>query len=71
MSKWKTETTKGGTEINITNGKYYFHLGEAFNNKLEFDAIIQRDLIEDAELFCEKLNFVSCNGWMKKNEESK
>ena len=56
MSKWKTETTKSGTEINITNGKYHFYLGDAFNNKLEFDAIIQSSLVKDADLFCKKLN---------------
>ena len=56
MSKWKTEVSKSGTEINITNGKYYFYLGDAFNNKLEFDATRCYDLLKDADLFCEKLN---------------
>ena len=52
---WKIEIIKNGTEVCITNGKYYFHLGEAFNNKLEFDAIIQKDLIKDVILMIQRM----------------
>ena len=56
MGKWKTEIIKSGTDINITNGRYTFHLDTAHNDKMRFSENKQRDLIEDARLFCLKLN---------------
>ena len=55
MSKWKIETTKGGTEVFIVNNKYRIYMGDAFDN-LGYDAIKQNNLLKDAKIFCNKLN---------------
>jgi len=52
---WTTIITKNGTEISISNNKYTFYLGDAFDG-IDFSVKKQLKLINDAKMYCDLLN---------------
>ena len=54
-NKWRTDIRKGGTDYNITNEKYTFHVGEAFRG-IKFSQEKGKELFTDANNMCNLLN---------------
>ena len=52
---WKVEITKNGSEISITNGKYWLHIGDAFKG-IEYSQEKADELTSDAVEMCNLLN---------------